>query len=264
VLSSRAAIPPAASSSGEPPGSAPGSNPESEQEFFEAGDDGTYAGGPRSVVPVPVFEVDAIEPVGTPPPRLEASRRPRTRRGTTIVVGLLLVAAVPLIVAAWRQMTAARDAEVTPELSTVASQPSVTDPVKQSGNGDGTVAPAAGRVSPLADSVANPADAAPPSAVDGSPAVAEGVAPAVPAEPAADVRIEPRPAAVVPKAPVPAVVRAHAAPRKNVAAAAEPSTTLETPFIPPFKAAPPQPVTPPKGAEPRPGDKPPTAAYPLH
>jgi DNA-binding response OmpR family regulator len=260
---------PAAPPSGEAPSGPPGSNPESEQEFFEAGDEGTYAGGPRSGVPVPLFEIDAIEAVGAPPPSLKASRQPRTRRGARLVAGVLLVAAVPLLVATWRHFAAQRDAQLTPEVSAVGSEPSATDPVKQPGNTDGLVAPAPGSVSPLADSSESPADAAPPSTIDGAAAVAEGAAPATPAEsqalPAADPRAEPQPAVVAPKATAPAAVRTRPGARKSATApGVEPSNNLETPFIPPFKATPPNAVPAPKGAEPRPGEKPPTAAYPLH
>jgi hypothetical protein len=256
------------SSSGETPSSVPGSNPESEQEFFEAGDEGTYAGGPRSGVPVPLVEVDAIEAVGSPPPSLKASRHPRTRRGTKMVMGVLLVAAVPLLVAVWRLVAARHEPSVTPEVNAAVSEPNATEPVKQTGNTDDLVAPGAGSVSPVADSVAISADAGAPNAIDGAGPSAGGAAPAPStgpqASPAVDPPVEPQQTSVAPKATAATATRTRPAPRKSIAPGAEPSSPLETPFIPPFKATPPNAVPAPKGAEPRAGEKPPTAAYPLH
>jgi DNA-binding response OmpR family regulator len=256
------------SSSGETPSSIPGSNPESEQEFFEAGDEGTYAGGPRSGVPVPHFEVDAIEAVGAPPPSLKAARHPRTARGAKMVAGVLLVAAIPLMMAVWRHFAAQQEAEVPSEVSTVASEPYAMDPVKQPGNTDGLVAPAPGSVSPVSDSVTALADAGARSAIDGAAPMAEGATPAPSPQPealpATVPRAEPQQTVVAAKAAAPALTRTRPTARKSIAPGAEPSGNLETPFIPPFKATLPNAVPAPKGAAPRAGEKPPTAAYPLH
>jgi CheY-like chemotaxis protein len=264
----------ATSSAGDVPGSAPGSNPESEQEFFEAGDEGTYAGGPRSGVPVPHFDHDLDRPTAAVQGPALPLRRLRTRRSTLIVASVLVLSAVPLIAAAWRQFVAERPAsmEDEPSAMTAAAQ-SAPAAVKQPGNTGDDVASPASAVSPGAAAEGVGADAATPMVADGSVPLAgtmtHAPATAAPSEPAAAVSARPsapEPSARSASEPASSkATKASPAPRPPVRslpqsskpADPKPPNSAETPFIPPFE------VTPPK-AEPRPGEKPPTAAYPLH
>jgi DNA-binding response OmpR family regulator len=257
---------PSATASGieSPAGSAPGSNPESEQEFFEAGDEGTYAGGPRSDVPVPVrhFDRESQEP---PPPRERVTPfHGAHARRTMLVSGVLALAAASLLVAAWRHFAAERHASVSSEPS-LAAAPAHFAPeaVKQTGNTGDSVASNLPTVASAGAASTVAADAAPPVVSDGSAPLASAAAPTSVAPLAPPVvpthRAPERPASTASR-PTPRAVAVPAAPTPTQPSVKSPSPApanpAETPFIPPFAAPAPK-------AESRPGEKPPTKAFPL-
>ncbi|HTV23626.1 MAG TPA: DUF4388 domain-containing protein [Polyangiaceae bacterium] len=269
------------------PGSAPGSNPESEQDFFEAGDEGTYAGGPHSIVPERRVVPDSDEPPAASRKSHTPSRRERTRRSTLLVAGVLSLAAVPLVVAGVRHLSAS--AEPSPEPGALAAtEPPAPPSVQQPGDGQG-VAPPSTDVSPQPG-------AAPVALGDAGPSATGGlVAPddptSAPVEPAPPKAAEPAAAsgagaAAATAAPTPAPAAAPAtpsrAPRPRATprkAPAAPSPVAPNPVAPspggePSPVAPsPTPANPPptgNGGQPptaplEPGKKPPppTATYPL-
>jgi DNA-binding response OmpR family regulator len=242
---------PPASVASEPAGSAPGSNPESEQEFFEAGDHGTYAGGPRSDMPVLDREPEAPS---ARPERAKPFHRSVGRR-TLVVTGVLVLVAVPLLVAAWRHLAAQRHAGVAPEPSSAAPAQFAPDAVNQPGNTGDSVASSATAVAPASDAPALEGDAATPMVPDGSMPTLQAAAPLTPPPPASPSA--PRlPESRASSATRPAAPRPAARPSGTPSPSPAPANPAETPFIPPFEAPPPK-------AEPRPGEKPPTAAFPL-
>jgi DNA-binding response OmpR family regulator len=270
----------------EPAAGEPGSDPESEQEFFEAGEDGSYARGPRGNAPVLRDERDSEEGSSSDERRATPSRHLRAQRNKVIVAAVLVLAAVPLIVGAWRHFAARGQANVGHEPSSAAAPgPLGADAVKQPGNTDHNVASNhdvasnSASVSPMGGVAA---DAATPIVPDGStslgqatesapptPAPVTGLASAPPATAGAPPAINapsPRPDA---RAPSPNASNPSAAPRsparslppsapapKSPGLGQNPPNSADSPFIPPFEPAPPAP-------QPRPGEKPPTAAYPL-
>jgi DNA-binding response OmpR family regulator len=246
------------------PGSAPDSNPESEQEFFEAGDEGTYEGGPRSSMPVPHFEHDLVEPEPAPasasasPRSVTPSRYARARRSMTIVAGVLGLAAAALIVAAWRHFATEQQGTNSGEPSALASEQVAPEAVQPPGNTGGVVASPASAVSPLADTASIGADAGPPLGADGSAPLAREVAPvpAAPVEPIVQHAVS-APAQAPPTVPLVAAPRPRVPARNTAAPIPARPITSETPVIPPSEATP-------LHVPPQLGEKPPTAAYPLH
>jgi hypothetical protein len=90
--------------------------PASEAEFFDAGEQGTYEGGPRSGVPEPFVEESeehAVAPL--PSRRVAPARRARARRSTKVVAGILALSLIPLSVALWQNV--ARSERGTDELA---------------------------------------------------------------------------------------------------------------------------------------------------
>jgi len=238
---------------------APGEEPE--LAFFDAGDEGTYDGGPKSTVPPPPAPILEEEPeadeliiYGSTP-----ERRARARRHRRVVGGLLALAVVPLALAVW-------------QLSRAGS--SGAEPAAEESAAAALSAPAA------VDSLPQVPEVAPPPA---APADLEP-APAAPAD------LEPAPAAPEEPRPVGAAAPALAAPRVSdsaAKAAAAPAAAATRPRAgkspaptnPPFNAkgasspapfgsvAPPLPSAkrpPPAPRRPASADKPPTASYPLN
>jgi DNA-binding response OmpR family regulator len=249
-----------ASRAAEPAGSAPGSNPEPEHEFFEAGDEGTYAGGPRSVAPERSIVRDSDEPPAASR-NSTPSRRVRMRRSTVIVASVLAIAAVPLLVAGVRHF--ALRAEPSPEPGAWAAQPAAPASVQQPGGGLG-VAPPSTDVTSHGAAAAMGVDAGQPST---------GAAPPVEGEAAN----EPTPGATAP-APAEAPVSAEPAPQAPTPPRSRPPRKAPTPGAPAPEAPLPAPTPPavaPSEAPPdgkdapaptaptKPGEKPPTASYPL-
>lgn len=252
-----------------------------EDEFFDAGDEGTYAGGPRSSIPA------APEPESDPLPtqiyRSTPAQRARVRRGLTVALSVVFVAAAALLVAVWQNVgtSASADAELAredaPPLpsreiaregwpsaahvsgSEVPQEPSeAAVPASQ---------PSAEAVEPQVPGAGEPeaplAAAAAVEAVE-APAPTEPQQPEVAADPKASVaESAPKPAAVEgSKAPASQATPARAEPKRIATAAKRPPKPVsEAP-----KAAPPPAKTEPDraGAVPRrsPADKPPTASYP--
>jgi hypothetical protein len=255
---------PAATASLEPApaasASAPGSNPESEQEFFEAGDEGTYAGGPRSGAPVPHSDRDPEQPSAALQRITMPSRSAGARRRMHIVGGVLLLAAVPLIVAAWRYFAAEQQAAIALDPGGAAASEQFAPPaVKQPGNTGSVVASTPSAVSLVSDTTSIGADAATPMVPDGSAPFVRAAPPGAPATLPPPVvpspRSVPEPASAPPKAA--AAPRPRPPARAPSAPTPKPPNVAETPLVPPLEPAPPS-------AASRPGEKPPTAAYPLH
>jgi len=266
---------------------APGSNPGSEQDFFEAGDEGTYAGGPHSIVPERRVERDSDDPPAASRKSVSPSRYARARRSTIVVAAVLALAAVPLAVAGVRHFTAR--SEASPEPGAWASTgPEAPPGVQQQQPGDGSgVAPASGDVSP-APSIAAAAvvdaggRAAEPAtgllAPEPKPPVVagpSGAAPAPTSSPATDATNAPgslqKPAAPAAAAAPSRATRPRAAPQKAPTTA--PSELDPSPVVPGApeapasdKDAPTSPTESAPGGAPapaKPGEKPPTASYPL-
>ena len=268
-LAAIAAAPP---SSPAPTNGATVEAPEPEDEFFEAGDEGPYAGGPKSGIPQPLLGHDHDEP---PVPRRRHSTpsgHARTRRGTRVVAFVLVAAAVPLVVALWQKLAARTDDDDSGEASSaVTAEPTGASAVQHDGNTGAGVAPTGTDVSSapvtearaaeaalVADASA-PADAAPAL----PPPVAAAEAPAAAAEPSPPSPA-PAPAAAPPLASEPARPAVAAKPRPRAArtvSAVAPSPPAAPPEAPPATAPDKSPAPSP---ELRPGEKPPTAAYPLH
>jgi DNA-binding response OmpR family regulator len=253
-------VPPAdtvpASRPAEAVGSVPGSNPEPEHEFFEAGDEGTYAGGPRSVAPERSIVRDSDEPPAASR-NTTPSRRVRARRSTIIVASVLAIAAVPLLVAGVRHF--ALRAEPSPEPGAWAAQPAPLPSVQQPGGGLG-VAPPSTDVSPPA-STPTVVDAG-LSAPGSDPAAAAEAAPAANETPPGSAALSPaeatNPPASKPAVPAPAP---RARPPRKPAEPAAPAPAAPAPAPP---EAPPAGKDAPAPAAPsKPGEKPPTASYPL-
>jgi hypothetical protein len=243
----------------EVPGSSPGSNPESEQQFFEAGDEGTYAGGPRSELPVPHLD-ESAHAVPALQRRAALSRHAPARRNIAVVAGVLVLSAAAMIVAAGRHFGAEQQPAEAPEPRVEAAVPQFAPAaVKQPGNTASLVAPPASAVSPGQVATMD-ADAGSPMALDGSApslrAELPAAAPREPAAPAAPPR-ENGVETIAHSAPRrPAAPRPEAPARPSTAAPAKASSSAEMPVLPPLEAERSQ-------VAPQPVEKPPTAAYPL-
>ena len=244
-----------------------------EADFFHAGDEGTYLGGPKSSAPpAPVLVPDDEEP---PSYSDSLRRRERARRTSRVVGGLIALAAgVPLVVGLWRMTHASPKPEPSPEVPAVPAltdlaakpaQPPVPEP-------EAVPAPAPERVA-----ATDPPPEVPAAPGSVPPAPAPTAAEASPPEPAAAA---PTPAAPAPAAPaspgVPATrpSTASAAPHakpppRSTSAAAQPGfggrTTSSPPpvFTPPPAPRPSAATAPAVGAHRASGDKPPTASFPV-
>jgi DNA-binding response OmpR family regulator len=247
----------------EPAGSAPGSNPEPEHEFFEAGDEGTYAGGPRSVAPERSIVRDSDEPPAASR-NSTPSRRVRMRRSTVIVASVLAIAAVPLLVAGVRHF--AQRAEPSPEAGAWAAPAAAPANVQQPGGGLGVAPPSTDVASQGAtaamgvDAGLSATGAEPPAGGEAAPTANEptsGSTAPNPAEAASPASVPPAPSAPTPPRSRP--------PRKApTPAAPAPEAPAPTPPAPAPSEAPPDGKDAPAPTAPtKPGEKPPTASYPL-
>jgi DNA-binding response OmpR family regulator len=235
--------------------------PASEDEFFHAGEQGTYQGGPKSSVPaarVPVEEEETPEESY----RESVRRRERARRSTRIVGAIIAMAAVPLLVALWRMSHSSSKPELGAELAPPTPPPAANPE------------PAAPEPTPAAAerlAASEPAPAVaelPGSAPTPEPAPAEPMPPAVPA---AAVAASPSPARLNATAPVTAAP--HAKPARAPSTPAFGGRTNAAPvsapaFVPPA----PRPSPAPAGTAAKPaapgahrvsGEKPPTASFPV-
>ena len=250
--------------------------PASEDDFFEAGEEGTYEGGPRSSIPASDPHSDELptELVYRSTPAQEA----RIRRSTKLVGAILVLAVAPLLVALWRNMTTAeRPAELGDDgiaKAASAEAPAASSEAPKSG---WPVTPAVVRDGALAVAAvpAGPSNEAIVASPAGAAAVAE-VAAAVPvATDTAAARVQPdKPArAVEPEPELPATKSsaalsakptrskpqraAEASPPKPARAAARPPQLEPAAVMVDKPAAAPVPRR-------KAGDKPPTASYPLN
>ncbi len=105
--------------------------PASEDEFFEAGEEGTYEGGPRSSIPASDPHSDELpaEIVYRSTPAHQA----RIRRSTKLVGVILALAVAPLLVALWRNMTAAERGDDGSAEAAPAAEPAALSEAPKSG-----------------------------------------------------------------------------------------------------------------------------------
>lgn len=256
----------------------------SEAEFFDAGDEGTYAGGPRSSIPAP-DEEEYVEPDFAPAVGYHSTpaQQARVRRSTLMVGALLALAAIPLLIAVWRNFAAeegdpmaARDPAAAPaameperegtELSAPSSSTPSLSPAPQAAPPPAAASSEAALADPSSvsasggtESVATPAPPAPtlPPAAEAALAAPASVhaTPAAPrAVPAAAKPSEAPPARVTRASSPEAPPKRAPAPSKRRRAAAEPTAK---PLVAP-KLEPEAPIVPRRSSS----DKPPTAAYP--
>lgn len=256
--------------------------PVSEEEFFDAGDAGTYDGGPKSssnlvAAALTEDELDVL------PKRSSPAARARARRRTQIAGGVVAALAVPLIfVIAQAISSSNEDDEDGASAASLEARPTTSPPPAPTAPAPAPVAPGAQAptaaepaVAPAiepAPAAAEPAPVTAPPSETAAPALtssateratAPGTSSTVSASP------QPAPAAAGPTAPgptAPASARSTVAPRATGRAprAPRPDSTESTPRLDAASArkpaAPPAPAAPP----PRPaGEKPPTASYPL-
>ncbi len=187
-------------------------------EFFRAGDEGRYEGGPATLEPLEEEEAAAPVKVVIRTPQQEA-RRARFIKAVAMVVGCFgAITAVALS----RAGTATASESIAEPAALARVAPAVAEVARPP-----AVQPAAPSVEPAA-----------PAVQPAAPATAEPAAPAV-VEPAAPVA---KPAAVVPAEPV---VEKKAAPRR-APVAAPPEPAVEPPAPAPAPA--PAPVGPPPTA----------------
>jgi hypothetical protein len=235
--------------------------PASEDEFFDAGDEGTYEGGPRSSIPASDPHSDELptELVYRSTPAQQA----RIRRSTKLVGLILVLAAAPLLVALWRNMTAAeRSAELGAQGIAEAAPAAEAAALSEASKGGWPVTPAAVRDEELRAAAALPSE--PDEALVPSPA-----APLVAEVPAAPVQLDPPAPAVEPKPQLPAAKPLPAAAAKPTrskpprAAAASPPKPARAAVRPPQVE--PAAVPTDKPAAPRRSstEKPPTASFPV-
>jgi DNA-binding response OmpR family regulator len=234
---------------------APGSNPEPEREFFAAGDHGTYAGGPRSEAPDAPLALDAdVRPRSGR--RVQSPvHRARARRSMLLVGAILVLAAAPLVVAAWRQLAARTESQPSPEPAALAAPEPASTLVRHeeaasaaSDLGGGTDPNAAvAEPSPAGDGAA--AGGAPAEVAAGGAAAAEPPAPEAPPASTSAPAPEGVPAA---GASAPSAAPASPAPAPNAAA------TAATPAAPPAAA----PAKAPRAPAPRARPAPPPVAAP--
>lgn len=235
----------------------PSSGPESENDFFAAGDEGTYEGGPKSSIPATYVAPEDVSLLRVPPSAVP-SRRKRSRHTTAVVAGVLILAMIPLSVALWRLVGSPSEEALSEELVSARLEAAARAP----SDSPSALAPASAQaesVAPAADVRSDPKPT--PAATDAaaSAALAEPVAPGG----AADAPEAVERSAVVTPAP-PAPPRAKAATR--VAAGAASKAPGSTPALrssaKPTSTAKPETAA---GLVPRrpPVEKPPTASFPM-
>jgi CheY-like chemotaxis protein len=203
TTSARSAPPPSSSDRSHASGDASPDSVDPHDAFFDAGEHGTYSGGPNSTVPPPPESDDVVAPVI---PRAPATpeQRARTRRHTRIVLGVVAAGALIVLLGLARmKLNGASDAggkDVTsgPPPPVAERPPEVPPPAPEP---QAVPAPADAAASATAEPVATPAEAEPQLAAPPSQPVAAPRKP--PAAPAAGAhRPEPAPAAVIPGEPV--------------------------------------------------------------
>jgi hypothetical protein len=225
----------------------------SEDEFFDAGDEGTYDGGPRSSIPTLFVEPDPEEVAARLLYRSNAAHKARMRRGLRIVGAVLLLASAPLLVALWRYVSSANlsQAEASSADSSKAAAGSVEAGLEAPDQPSALGAVAASGVGEPAGPGAEQAAVSPRIApVNDEPAPEDPSA-------AAEVAAE-EPALTQPASSPPRPARAGAAAaRAKPALAAELAPVSPSPLNKASSTA--------AGLVPRrsSSDKPPTAAYPL-
>ncbi|MEY4548517.1 MAG: hypothetical protein RL685_4712 [Pseudomonadota bacterium] len=236
--------------------------PAPEAEFFHAGDEGTYDGGPKSGAPAPVHAEEEVDSVAHF--RDLSRRRERARRTTRWVGGILAVAAVPVLFALWRMGRAPVDpglpAVTTTEPPSAATPPaSVPAPVVPA-RATATVEPVAAAEPVAAPAVAPVIVSEPPVAAEPSPVVAPSVASPSPAEPVTPAQHVP------PRAPTgvnkPKTARPSSTPSTPFGVRTTPAPSAPAFVSPPKPREAPQPPAPPASKRP-PGEKPPTASFPV-
>ena len=234
--------------------------PASEDEFFHAGEEGTYRGGPKSSVPAAPLPVE--EEVESPEESYRESvrRRERARRSTRIVAAIIAMAAVPLLVALWRVSHSSSKPELTAELAPPAPppaaipEPAVPEPAPAAADRLAATEPAPAVPEPAAGAATPP-----PAPSELTPAAATSAA-----TPSAT-----RPNAATPAAAAPRAKPAHAAASTPAFGGRTNATPVPAPaFVPPAPRPSPapavtaaKPTTP--GAHRASGEKPPTAAFPV-
>ncbi len=238
-----------------------------EDEFFDAGDEGTYAGGPRSSIPAADTDSD---PHPAQIYRSSPAHRARVRRSTALAMGIVLVGALSLLAVVWQNVGSSQDADAELAQDEPALVPS------QEGAREGwptAVRPPAGEAaieqpesaaslqpSEEGAELAEAASAEPPAAVERA-----GVEPAPSGEASPEPATAPAPepvAAAVPVAKPPAAPVQARAPEAKRAIAAAPKRPKAAPEAPKPAAVSPEPER--ASAVPRraPADKPPTASFP--
>jgi DNA-binding response OmpR family regulator len=229
----------------------------SEDDFFEAGDEGTYDGGPRSSIPTLFVEPDPEELAARLLYRSKAAHKARMRRGVRIVGVVLLLASAPLLVGLWRYVSSseASSAEVSGDAAAAVPglEPSTVPPssgaLARSGAND-PAAPGAEqaavspRIAPVTDEEATE---------ELSEATEQPESEQAPATPGAEQNALPQATASTSKPSA----RAAAGARAKPAFAASLDPASPSPSTKASSAA--------AGLVPRraSGDKPPTATYPL-
>ncbi len=234
----------------------PSSGPKSENDFFAAGDEGTYEGGPKSSIPATYVAPEDVSLLRVPPSAVP-SRRKRSRHTTAVVAGVLILAMIPLSVALWRLVGSPAEADVSEELASDRLEAASRAP----SDSPSALAPALAQAESTAPSDVpsdpNPAAAAPDAAA--AAALAEPVAPIDPLDAPETFA---RSGVVTPA--LPALPRARAATRvaAAVASKAPAAAPASRPSAKPVSATKPESAA---GFVPRrpPVEKPPTASFPM-
>jgi hypothetical protein len=231
-----------------------------EDAFFDAGDEGTYEGGPRSTRPA-IIEDELDEPSPPKVYRSTPAQQARVRRSTKVVASVVALAAIPLLVALWQNLRSGNASE-----ETGASIDS------QGGEAPAALAEPAAPAWPATARVGEQAPPEEPAPIEEPTAIEE---PAAPVE-LASVESPPSPAAP-PEPPASGAPRLAPTPRSGASASTLPKETRNA--ARPATAVPPKPARaaprdvavkpatadkPPASRVPRRGtpEKPPTASFP--
>jgi DNA-binding response OmpR family regulator len=248
--------------------------PGSEDEFFHAGEEGTYQGGPKSSVPAAPLPSEEEEERPEDSYRESVRRRERARRSTRIVGAIIAMAAVPLVVALWRVSHSSAKPEATAELplpAPPAAAPAANPSLPGTPEPEPAPAAAAERLAATEPVPAVPdgrgtsaalPDPAPPEPAPTPAAAPVGAAPTSPdpAPPKARPNAAPPPATAAPHAKT-----AHAA-SSTFGGKSSSTPALAPVFVPPPPRPSPAasaPAKPPPGAHRASGEKPPTASFPV-
>lgn len=257
----------------------------SEREFFDAGDEGTYQGGPRSSMPAPLL-VDAIIEEPLPVRRSTPAQIERYRKSTKLVAVVLVLALGPVLVAVWRSWPSNPEAQL--ELGPEAAEAPVLAVAAPREDGPRLASEQSFEPTSLGTEHA-PTPGLDPAPTEAAPELTAPVIPA-PTTPPAGVAVEAAPIAPPVVAPVkaspPPVVaptratpvserlaaskpRAASAPRSPKTSAGTAKSVPEKPIAlepesSPRPVPPPRKPTAPAVAPRRPGEKPPTASFPVN